>query len=152
MALEGWYYLHENGDVIYKRELGETAADLRESDLVRMMWPFDPSDREGAWRIVVEALALGAIPDRVAGLAELWSCTNQDALVYATRIGALLNRDGDQWCATRKDFANLQESAAGFGATAREALSALAAELGLAASKMWGPTFRDLLASNGVEK
>jgi hypothetical protein len=51
MALQGWYYLHTNGSLIYKRELGGTAADIRESDFARAMWPLDPADRAGAWRI-----------------------------------------------------------------------------------------------------
>ena len=48
MAIEGWYYLHENGDMIYKRELGGTDADIRESSFAKMLWPFDPDDRAGA--------------------------------------------------------------------------------------------------------
>ena len=28
MGLEGWYYMHKNGEMIYKRELGGTAADI----------------------------------------------------------------------------------------------------------------------------
>jgi hypothetical protein len=35
IMIEGWYYLHTNGDLIYKRELGETAADIRESSFAR---------------------------------------------------------------------------------------------------------------------
>ena len=72
MALEGWYYLHTNGSLIYKRELGETAADIRESDFARAMWPMDPTDRAGAWNVLVEALALGADAARVKELAAKW--------------------------------------------------------------------------------
>jgi len=38
--IEGYYYLHMNGDLIYKRETGDTAADIRESDFAVAMWPF----------------------------------------------------------------------------------------------------------------
>jgi hypothetical protein len=33
------YYLHQNGSLIYKRELGDTVADLRESGgaMMRML-------------------------------------------------------------------------------------------------------------------
>ena len=34
----------------------------------------------------------------------------------------LLSMDGNQWCATEKDFINLQESSAGFGNTMNEAI------------------------------
>ena len=34
---QGWYYLHTNGDLIYKRELGGTAADIRESDFAKQL-------------------------------------------------------------------------------------------------------------------
>jgi hypothetical protein len=145
MAIEGWYYLHTNGDVIYKRETGGTAADIRESDFARTLWPFNPNNRAGAWRICVEAQALGASPDRVKDLAALWKLTDEDALHYADFLGARLFLDGNMWCATRGDFENLQESPAGFGETCLDALAALAADLGLKASKMWGATFHDLV-------
>jgi len=147
--IEGYYYLHQNGDLIFKRELGDTVADLRESDFVRAFWPVDPEDREGAWRIVVEATALGARPDRVAGLAAQWGCNDQDACAYANRVGTRLRRDGDQWCATRRDFQNLQESPAGFGPSGLEAMANLAKQLGLKPSKMWGGSFRSLLEGVG---
>lgn len=145
MSLTGWYYLHTNGDLIYKRELGDTATDIRESDFARMLWPVDPENREGAWRIVVEALAIGANKDRVLELAKKWHCDNVDAKIYAQRIGANLFMDGNQWCATRKDFSNLQESPTGFGDTALEALTELCKALKFKPSKIWGTTFADLL-------
>jgi hypothetical protein len=86
MAIEGWYYLHTNGELIYKRDLDGAVADLRESDFVRHFWPCDPTDREGAWNILVEALALGASPSRVNELAIKWQCNDEDALVYAERL------------------------------------------------------------------
>lgn len=143
--MEGWYYLHVNGSLIYKREMGGTAADIRESDFARGLWPVDPSDRAGAWRIVVEGLAAGASRERVMELAARWKCDDEDAAVYAKHVGAQLYKDGDHWCATRRDFANLQESPAGFGPTCLEALAELAKALGYKPSKMWGATFADLL-------
>lgn len=50
MSIIGWYYLHQNSDLIYKHEFGGTAADIRESDFARGLWPMDPEDRAGAWR------------------------------------------------------------------------------------------------------
>jgi hypothetical protein len=147
--MEGWYYLHTNGELIFKRELGGTAADIRESDFARGLWPCDPEDREGAWRILVEALAAGANPTRVLELADKWRCDDEDAQVYAERVGVFLIRDGNQWCATRKDFINLQESKAGFGITCLAAMAALCKELGYKPSKIWGATFKDLLKVAG---
>lgn len=145
MALEGWYYLHEDGSLLYKRELGGTAADIRESDFAKGLWPVDPTDRESAWRICVEALAAGAKPARIRELAHKWRCDDRDAPTYAERIGCNLFRDGDQWCATDRHFINLQESPAGFGCTGLEAMAALCKKLGYRPSKMWGASFFDLL-------
>jgi hypothetical protein len=148
MAIIGWYYLHENGSLLYKRELdGGTAADIRESPSARAMWPVEPEDRESAWNVVVEALALGADVDRVRELAAKWSCTDEDAAVYAERVGARLLRDGAAWCATRRDFADLQVSPAGYGDTALEALAELCKALGFRGGKTWNAHFRDLLAA-----
>lgn len=85
MTIEGWYYLHTNGDLIYKRELGDTAADIRESSFAKAMWPFDPDNREGVWRIVIEAACIGALPERIKALEELWKCNDEDAPGAAPR-------------------------------------------------------------------
>lgn len=144
MSIQGCYYLHTNGDLIYKPH-AESAADIRESDFARGLWFVDPSDREGAWNILVEALAAGANPARIAELAKKWGCDDADARHYAERVGAVLNMDGTAWYATRTDFTNLQESPSGFGATALEAMAALAKELGYRPATMWGTSFKDLL-------
>ena len=146
MIIEGWYYLHTNGDLIYKRELGDTVADLRESDFVRMIWPFDPTDRAGAWRILVEGLSLGADKSRINELANKWGCDNNDAGNYADYLKINLYVDGDSWFATREDFVNLQESPYGLGDTALYALAYLCKTLGFKQSKMWGSTFVDLVS------
>jgi len=137
------YYLHENGDLIYKPHA--EVCDLRDSDFVRAFWFMDTSNRETAWTILVEASALGASHARIKELADKWGCSSDDAERYAERIGAALTVDGDQYCATVQGFTNLQESPAGFGDTGLEALADLAKELGYSASKMWGASFKDLV-------
>lgn len=144
MSHIGWYYLHENGSLLYKPG-SDAAADIRDSDLARGMWPFDPIRRVSVWNLLTEAGAAGASPARITELAAKWGCNDQDAARYAEHIGANVYMDGNAWCATRTDFDNLQESPAGFGATALQALSALAKELGYRPSKMWGATFKNLL-------
>jgi hypothetical protein len=53
--------------------------------------------------------------------------------------------DGNMWSAVDRHFINLQESPAGFGVTALEAMAELCNELGYKPSKMWGAKFSDLL-------
>lgn len=143
-GIVGWYYLHQNGDLIYKPEHDGVVADIRDSDFARGLWPIDPADRLGAWTIVVEGLAAGALPARVCELVEKWKCSDGDAAVYAACIGVRLFKDGADWCATRADFTDLQGSPAGLGERAYEALAALAKALGYVPSKMWGTSFADL--------
>ena len=143
--MDGWYYLHTNGSLIYKRELGGTAADIRESDFAKAMWPFDPDDRKEAWRILVEALAAGANRERVIELAGHWGCGDTDADVYAKFIRVTLSMDGDQWCATGPGFKNLAISNAGFGNMKLEAMADLCSTMGYQPSKMWGTSFAKML-------
>lgn len=150
--LEGWYYLHTNKDLIYKKEMGGTAADIRESSFALMLWPVDPSDRLMAWNILIESLSLGAKKERVFELAKKWSCDNKDAEIYAEKIGCNLSMDGDSFCATHKGFIDLQESIAGFGDTALEALSNLCKNSDWRTSKMWGISFSDFLKKESVGK
>lgn len=145
MSIVGWYYLHENGDLIYKPDHDGVAADIRESDFARCMWPMDPSDRMGAWNILAEGLALGARPSRVSELAAKWDCDDDDAENYASRVGIRIERDGNAWCATGPGFENLQESHAGFGGTKLEAMAELAKAMGVPAGNMWRTTFADML-------
>lgn len=145
----GWYYLHENGSLIYRQ--GEDAVvDIRDSDFSRAMWRLDPTNRADAWRIIVEAGAAGADPARIAEFAALWKCTDEDAGHYAKYEGARLYMDGNAWCATKNDFEDLQASPAGFGETAREALTELAKALGCRVQKMWGASFRELLTVEAI--
>jgi len=141
----GWYYLHINGDLIFKREVGDTVAELREDPFTVMLWPVKPGDREAAWSILIEALSLGAKESRIQGLVILWKCTDENAYEYANRIGVRLVKDGDAWCATRVDFVDLQESPAGFGDTCLEAMAGLCKDLGYRPQKTWGTTFKDLV-------
>ena len=146
MTIAGYYYLHTNCDLIFKRYLdGGQVADFRESSFVRHFWSLDPQDRETAWQIVVESSAIGADPKRVAELAALWKCDDNDAPNYAAAIGLDLYMDGNAWCASRPNKINLQECPHGFGATALEAMTDLAKRLGMRAQKTWGPTFAGLV-------
>jgi len=144
MSIEGWYYLHVNGSLIYKRNLPGIAADIRESSFAKALWPFDSTDRAGAWRIVVEGLSLGANMERVKELAALWGCNDKDAEHYATPLGVTLSLDGDAMCAMQPNFIDLQESMVGFGDTCLEALADLCKTLGFKGGKMWNHTFESL--------
>ena len=121
MSTDGYYYLHTNGDLIWKRFRPEP------SDFVRKVWTVDKSSRVTAWIIVIEALAMGAKRSRVEELAAKWGLTDEDARQFVGRSKDELNlfREGNQWCATFGDFVNLEESQAGFGDTALEALAEL---------------------------
>ena len=147
MSIIGWYYLHTNGELIYKREIDGTAADIRESPFAIGLWPMDPEDRAGAWQICVEGLAAGANKERVLNLASLWECDENDAPNYASFLGCSIYMDGNKWCAVGPKFRNLQEDHAGFGNTPVEAFAELCRALGFRPSKMWGHTFKSLLES-----
>lgn len=148
--MDGWYYLHENGDLIYKRGGMDTEADIMDSAFAKAMWPVDITNRANAWRLLVEALAAGANPDRVRQLANKWGCDDVDAKVYASRIGCLLGVDGDAKTATGLRFINLAESPAGFGKTYLEAMANLAKNLGYRPGKTFHVGFEDLLKRGGA--
>lgn len=134
--MNGYYYLHENGDLIHK-PISYTEADFIESDFVKAYWYFDSKDRETAWTILVEGLVLGANKERVMELCEKWGCDDEDGLVYADRVGLQLSLDGDQWMANFQNFINLAESPAGFGNTVLEAIVDLVKDEGIHSKSPW---------------
>lgn len=143
MSKNGWYYLHENGDLIYKPS-PDAIVDIRDSNFAVCSWPLDASDRKTGWEILVEALALGANDQRISEIAEKWQCNDVDADKFADVIGVKLKKDGDSWCAHKADFIDLQSSPAGFGENKLKAMASLAKNLGLKGGHMWRSTFSDL--------
>lgn len=140
----GYYYLHENGELIYKPGEG-SAADIRDSPFAIGMWAVDPNDRSTAWNLLVEAFASGVDSSRIHELAWKWGCNDKDAGIYASKVGCLLGIDGDQKTATRIDFLDIQESPCGFGDTYLEAMADLTKQLGYKPNKMWRSKFEDLM-------
>ena len=144
--IDGYYYLHENGSLIYKQNFGGVVADLRDSDLVVAFWGFDLGSRQSTWSFLVEALSIGAKKERVNELASKWKCNDEDGKMYASRIGVVIEKDGDSWCVRKKDFTDLQKNPAGFGDTILEALAELCKNLEFKSTKLqWHATFEDLL-------
>lgn len=144
MSINGWYYLHQNGDLIYKPS-PDAIVDIRDSDFAVCSWPVDVSSRKLAWEMLVEAVALGAHESRISELAKKWNCDDEDADMFASVIGVDLEIDGNQWCAHRTDFVNLQESPAGFGESKLMAMADLARNLGISGGHMWRSSFSDLV-------
>lgn len=141
-----WYYLHENGELICKKDLDGIVQDFRESDFVRAFWQIrDESSREDAWTILVEAMALKSDKERLKQLAKKWDCDDEDAQIYARRVGVKLFIDGDTKCAAKTGFIDLQSSPCGFGETYLEAMADLCHRLGFKDGKMWNKTFAQLL-------
>lgn len=98
--IAGYYYLHENGAVLFKRAAPGVISDFENSDLVRCWWPCEPANRRGAWRILIEATARGADHERVFQLAQRWHCNDTDAAIYAMREGIDLMQDAGEFTAT----------------------------------------------------
>lgn len=122
MTISGYYYLHVNGDLIYKQNLPGTYEDLIKSVFVRRIWLADTSNRERAWDILVEASALGANMKKIEELKEKWGCDNDDALIYADRKGIVLKCVEETWCAAKEEDGITQT---GRGNSALEAMAKL---------------------------
>lgn len=140
----GWYYLHSNGELIHRLDLGNPERILQENESVRTFWFVgDGDDRDQAWSLLVEALAGGASYERVMKLAARWRCNDDDALAYAQRVGCDLERFNEGWFATP---AATGRQPVAFGVTALEAMAALCKDMGYVSKRDWRITFRARLA------
>lgn len=146
--IQGWYYMHENKDLIYKNN-PDAIADIRESDLCKSAWAWD-GERPTAWNIAVEALSLGVNKERINDIASKWGLNDADAKHYAQYLGIEIGSDGNKVTAFKTDFTNIQESPCGFGDNALEALADLCKQLGYTGGKMWNATFMDLCAAGKI--
>ena len=78
-----YYYLHTNGSLIFKPH-GDP-IDFDDSDLVKAYWHCNIQDRSSAWKILLEALALGAKESEVTRLANKWKCDYNDSIEMLKR-------------------------------------------------------------------
>lgn len=86
MSITHYYYLHTNGSLICKpASTVENDPQYFDSNFVVKYWPCDLSNRETAWNIIIESLALGADIARVKDLCEKWACDINDAHNYLAR-------------------------------------------------------------------
>ena len=78
--LTGYCYLHTNGEVIMKAAVGVGCdpSDYFDSDFVKKWWKVNPFERGDCWKVVLEALALGANKDRIKELAKKWGLDFDD--------------------------------------------------------------------------
>ena len=146
---KGWYCLHKNGTLLFRKGRKGKDSDTRGRNFVIGLWSFNSDDRAQAWNILVEALAGGAKKGRIGELATLWNCDDTDALLYGERSGCRLFQDSrGRWCATRKDYTGAPGDPIGLGVTCLDAMANLAKAMGFVPSKMFRKTFRDLLADD----
>lgn len=128
--INGYYYLHTNGDLIYKTTLAvDSDPNYFDSPFVRKSWPINLSERATAYTLLLDAEAMGARASRIKELKAKWNITEEDTQTFADRMGFLLSMDGDKWFARCPDFVNVQESPSGFGNTRWDALVALCREV-----------------------
>ena len=78
--MSGFYYLHTNGDLIWKKFRPED-----DSGFVKRIWPVDTTDRADAWKIILESFALGARFKRLQELIKKWNCDIKDLAEYMVR-------------------------------------------------------------------
>lgn len=82
-----WYYLHSNGDLIGKNPVVvESDPSYFDSPFVKKTWLIDTENRQDAWLLCIEALALGAQVARVKELSEKWKLTLEDLPNLIIRI------------------------------------------------------------------
>lgn len=131
MERSGFYYLHTEGALIFKRFDEQRERDLIESPFVSCYWPFDSGNRAHAWQIVICATVAGVHPDRVRVLREMWGCAEEDADKFAEYLGITLGEDQGMMRAVRLATPMSDEKViVGSGKTKFEALVDLAKAVG----------------------
>lgn len=121
----GWFYLHTNGELIFKNH-NDAIKGIQESDLCKTAWAWDGSELY-AWLIVIEALALDVDRKRVFELATTWKLDDEAAETLAKEIGIEIGIDTETTkYARRADYNDdPAHNPCGFGPTYLEAMADL---------------------------
>lgn len=81
---DGYYYLHTNGDLIYKpASVMDSDPSYFDSSFVKKVWALDLSDRGDAYSMLLEAEAMGARVERIHELKAKWKITEEDTQTFA---------------------------------------------------------------------
>jgi hypothetical protein len=77
----GFYYLHSNGNLIYKPStVVDDDSHYFDSPFVKHVWRIDTKDRASAWRVVLEGPTMHCSIPRAKELAEKWGLTFEDSI------------------------------------------------------------------------
>lgn len=81
-----FYYLHTNGSLIGKNPVVvDSDPAYFDSPFVKKVWNIDMEDRSTCWTFLLEALASGALVERVKELAQKWGCDKADSIKMMVR-------------------------------------------------------------------
>lgn len=83
---DGFYYLHTNGDLIFKPAIAVDSSEYFNSPFVKRVWPIDLKNRLCAWKIVFEALWLKCSIPRAKELVDKWGLDYKDSIEMLKRI------------------------------------------------------------------
>ena len=81
----GFYYLHSEGNLIFKPTIVADDPGYFNSPFVKKVWRLDTNDRLCAWTIILEALSMGCSIDRAKELSNLWKLTLDDSIEMLKR-------------------------------------------------------------------
>lgn len=119
----GFFYLHTNGELIYKPEATiSRRQDLEESDFVVQYWPVASNHRTSLWTCLIEAAARGANQSCIDHMKKTHDITNEDAAGFARALDFKLVGNGRFFVAFNYNFIDQKHSAIGFGETAFDAI------------------------------
>lgn len=127
----GYYYMHENKNLIFKRYSPGITKDFESSNFVLKYWSIDTKKRETAWTFLIEAYCLGASRDDIRTLSSKWSINNEDAKSYADFIGIDLIMDNlGQYTSFKRPINKMDFKRPAYGSTALESMAELCLLLG----------------------
>lgn len=82
---DGYYYLHTNGNLIFKPAIVVDDPEYFDSPFVKKVWRVDVKDRLCSWKIVLEGLSMGCSIPRARELAGKWKLTFKDSIELLKR-------------------------------------------------------------------
>lgn len=99
-----YVYLHENGSLIFKRDIVVDSIGPEEyfdSPFVLEYWKIDLNNRGDAYGLLIKAKMRGAKNSEIKGLMQKWEITDDDSIEFAKRSGIVLaqRKDNENWVA-----------------------------------------------------